>query len=209
MPTKIGLLALKGGVSKSTISRALAVELARSGLSVRIADLDVLQGSQVDWHRDRLGAGLSPTPAVQLHPDLGDALAHANGADVLVFDGPARADRETVAIAKSCDLVVIPAGAALDDLRPAVRVAHSLVKAGIPAARIICALSRISTDTEAEAARGFLTEAGYRVAEGYLPERASYRVAQNSGRAVTEVSAPTLRAAAERVIQSIIDALPE
>jgi chromosome partitioning protein len=209
MTTKIGLLALKGGVSKSTLSRAIAVELARSGLAVRIADLDVLQGSQVDWHRDRLGAGLSPTPAVQLHPSLDDALAHAGEADVLVVDGPARADKETVSIAKACDLVVIPTGASLDDLRPAVRVAHSLVKAGIPSSRIICALSRISTETEAEAARGFIIEAGYRVGSGYLPERASYRVAQNAGRAVTEVSAPTLRVAAEKVVQSIIDAIPE
>jgi chromosome partitioning protein len=105
--------------------------------------------------------------------------------------------------------VVVPAGASLDDLRPAVRVAHSLTKAGIPGDRIICALSRISTEAEAEAARTFIVEAGYRVAIGYLPERASYRVAQNSGRAVTEVSAPTLRIAAEKVVQSLIDALPE
>jgi len=47
------------------------------------------------------------------------------------------------------------------------------------------------------------------VAKGYLPERASYRQAQNAGRAVTEVAVPTLRAAAETVIQSLIDALPE
>lgn len=205
----VAFVSQKGGVSKSTLARALAVELARSGLSTRIADLDVHQGSQVDWHRDRLSSGLSPTPPVQLHPDLADALKAQGGADVLILDGPARADRETVALAKAADLVVIPAGASLDDLRPAARVAHSLVRAGIPASRILCALSRISTDSEAEAARTFLTNAGYRVAEGYLPERASYRTAQNTGRAVTEATAPTLRAAAERLVQALIDAIPE
>jgi hypothetical protein len=63
--------------------------------------------------------------------------------------------------------------------------------------------------TEAEAARAYIVEAGYRVAAGYLPERASYRVAQNSGRAVTEAAAPTLRTAADVVVQSLIDAIPE
>jgi len=37
----IACVGQKGGVSKSTLSRALAVELARSGLSVHLADLDI------------------------------------------------------------------------------------------------------------------------------------------------------------------------
>ncbi|PHK92952.1 hypothetical protein CR162_21205 [Pseudoroseomonas rhizosphaerae] len=205
----IAAVSQKGGVAKSTFSRALAVELARAGLSVHLADLDVDQGSQVDWHRDRLAAGLTPTPPTQLYPDLSAALAQASKVDVLILDGPARANKDTVALAKAADLVILPGGASMDDLRPLVRVAHSLVRAGIPKERLVCALSRISTEAEAEAARGYIREAGYRVADGYLPERASYRQAQNSGRAVTEVSAPTLRAAAEVVIQSLVDSLPE
>lgn len=207
--TIIACLSQKGGVSKSTISRALAVELARGGLSVHLADLDIDQGSQVDWHRDRLASSLSPTPPTQLYPNIATALVQAKLVDVLIIDGPARANRETVQMAQAANLVVLPAGASMDDLRPTVRVAHSLIKAGVPRDRLICALSRISTEAEAEAARVYLAEAGYRVATGYLPERASYRVAQNAGRAVTEVSAPTLRMAAETLIQSIIDALPE
>ena len=207
--TVIAAVGGKGGISKSTLSRALAVELARSGLEVHLADLDVDQGSQVDWHRDRLGAGLAPTPPVQLYPNVAAALALATHVDVLLLDGPARASRDTLTLARAADLVVLPAGASMDDLRPLVRVAHSLVKAGIPRERLICALSRISTEAEAEAARAYISEAGYRVATGYLPERASYRQAQNAGRAVTEVSAPTLRAAAETVVQSIIDSIPE
>ncbi|GAV35463.1 CobQCobBMinDParA nucleotide binding domain protein [Roseomonas sp. TAS13] len=205
----VAFVSQKGGVGKSTLARALAVEAARGGLSVHIADLDVNQGSQIDWHRDRLAAGLSPSPTAQLYSNLSDALKRTNGADMLVLDGPARADKDTVALAKAADLAVLPAGASLDDLRPVVRVAHSLAKAGIPVERIVCALTRISTEAEAEAARAFIAEAGYRVAAGYLPERASYRVAQNGGRAVTEAAAPTLRSAADTVVQSLIDAIPE
>lgn len=207
--TVVAFVSQKGGVGKSTLARALAVEAARGGLSVHIADLDVNQGSQIDWHRDRLGAGLIPSPTAQLYANLADALRRTDGADMLVLDGPARADKDTVALAKAADLAVLPAGASLDDLRPVVRVAHSLAKAGIPPERIICALTRISTEAEAEAARAYIIEAGYRVAAGYLPERASYRMAQNTGRAVTEAAAPTLRTAADTVVQSLIDAIPE
>ena len=131
--TVMAFVSQKGGVGKSTLARALAVEAARGGLSVHIADLDVNQGSQIDWHRDRLSAGLTPSPTAQLYATLSDALRRPDGADMLVLDGPARADRDTVALAKASDLAVLPAGASLDDLRPLVRVAHSLVKAGVPA----------------------------------------------------------------------------
>ena len=207
--TVIAFISQKGGVGKSTLTRALAVEAARSGLAVRVADLDISQGSLVDWYRDRLAAGLTPSPPVQLHPHLADALAHAGGVDLLLLDGPARADRETLAIARAADLVVLPSGASLDDLRPAVRVGNSLTRAGIPSARLVYALTRISTDAEAEAARAYINSAGYRVSSGYLPERATYRAAQNMGRAVTEVQHGTLRAAAERLVQFIIDSIPE
>ncbi|MHB0679195.1 ParA family protein [Roseomonas mucosa] len=172
--TVVAFVSQKGGVGKSTLCRALAVEAARTGLSVRVADLDVAQGSQVD---------------------------------LLLIDGPARADRDTLALARVADLVVLPSGASLDDLRPAVRVGHALTRSGIPAARLAYALTRIGT--EAEAARVHITDVGYKVSSGYLPERATFRAAQNVGRAVTEVQYGTLRAAAERLTQSLIDAIPE
>lgn len=199
----------KGGVGKSTLTRGLAVEAARAGLDVRVADLDVSQGSQVDWYRDRLASGLTPAPPVQLHPSLADALSHASRVDLLLVDGPARADRDTLALAQAADLVILPSGASLDDLRPAVRVGHSLTRHGIPATRLLYVLTRISTDAEAEAARAFICDAGYRVASGYLPERPAYRLAQNTGRAVTETAFGGLRAAAERLTQAVLDSIPE
>ena len=207
--TVVVFVSQKGGVAKSTLCRALAVEAARGGLSVRIADLDVAQGSQVDWHRDRLAAGLVPSLPVQLHADLAEALAHAAAVDLLLLDGPARADRETLLLARAADLVVLPTGPSLDDLRPAVRVGHSLTRSGVPSSRLLYVLTRVSTEAEARAARSYIEDAGYQIGSGYLPERPAYRVAQNSGRAVTEVPHGGLRAAAEQATQSIINALPE
>lgn len=206
--TVVAFVSQKGGVAKSTLARAVAIEAARAGLSVRIADLDVSQGSQVDWHRDRLASNLEPSPPVQLHGNLPHAMAYAELVDLLIIDGPAKADADTLAIARVADLVVLPSGASLDDLRPAVRVGNSLLKAGIPSSRLIYALTRISTEVEADAARDYLVSATYLVASGYLPERPAYRLAQNSGRAVTETQYASLRATAVRLVQSIIDAIP-
>jgi Mrp family chromosome partitioning ATPase len=41
----IGLISQKGGVGKSTLSRALAREAASNGLKVKLADLDTQQGT--------------------------------------------------------------------------------------------------------------------------------------------------------------------
>ena len=209
MPAVIALASQKGGVSKSTISRALAVEAARAGLSVKIGDLDASQRSTTEWHADREAAGIEPAIATQVYRSAAAAITDADkitGLDLLVLDGPARADAETLAIAKVSDLVVLPTGASLDDLRPAVRVANGLVTKGIPQKRILFVLSRIGTDAEAEAARSYLIDGGYLVAVGYVPERPAYRAAQNVGHAITEVRYDGLKKAAETVIQAVIDA---
>jgi chromosome partitioning protein len=130
----------------------------------------------------------------------------SDGIELLVLDGPARADKETLEIARVADLVALPTGASLDDLRPAIRTANSLTKAGIPVVRLLFVLSRIGTDAEAEAARAYIREAGYRVAPGHVPERPAFRAIQNEGRAITEVRYAQLKGAAEAVVQALIDA---
>jgi len=97
----------------------------------------------------------------------------------------------------------------LDDLRPAIRTANSLRTARIPTTRLLFVLSRIGTDAEAEAARSYISEAGYRVAPGYVPERPAYRSVQNEGKTITEIRYAQLRAAAEGVIQALVDAIEE
>jgi chromosome partitioning protein len=72
--------------------------------------------------------------------------------------------------------------------------------------RLLFVLSRIGTDAEAEAARAYIREAGYRVAPGYVPERPAFRAIQNEGRAITEVRYAQLKGAAEAVVQALIDA---
>ena len=62
----VAFVSQKGGVGKGSLARALAVEARRSGLAVKIADLDPGQGSTTDWHKDRLRTGLEPDVPVQM-----------------------------------------------------------------------------------------------------------------------------------------------
>ena len=102
-----------------------------------------------------------------------------------------------------------PTGAALDDLKPAVRVFHGLIKAGIRQDRLIFALNHIGTDNEADAARAYIEEAGYAALPGYLPERPAYRIAQNEGYAITETRFASLKGRADTLIQALIDRVGE
>lgn len=206
MASVIAFVSQKGGVGKSTLARALAREAAAGGLRVKVADLDTQQGTSVDWNRSRLDAGIEPSISVESFKTAAQALAISNHFDILILDGPARTSQATLDIAKAASLVVQPTGASLDDLRPAVREFHALVKAGIPHQRLTFALNRIGTDAEEADARTYLAEAGYAVLTGCLVERPAYRKAQNSGYAVTETRYAALNSRADALIQSLIDA---
>jgi chromosome partitioning protein len=206
MTSVIAFVSQKGGVGKSTLARALGREAAAGGLRVKVADLDTQQGTTVDWNRARLDAGIEPSISVESFKTAAQALAVADHFDILILDGPARTSQATLDIAKAASLVVQPTGASLDDLRPAVREFHALVKAGIPRDRLTFALNRIGTDAEEADARAYLIEAGYSVLAGCLVERPAYRKAQNGGHAVTETRYAALNSRADALIQSLIDA---
>jgi len=145
MTTIIAFVSQKGGVGKSTLSRALAREAAHGGLRAKIADLDTQQGTSVDWNRTRLNANIKPAIAAEAFATASQALKIAGQYDLLIIDGPARTSSGTLDIAKVADLVVQPTGASRDDLLPAVREFHALVKAGIPKSKLTFALNHIGT----------------------------------------------------------------
>lgn len=209
MTTIIAFVSQKGGVGKSTLSRALAREAAHNGLKVKIADLDTQQGTSIDWHRTRLQAGIKPVVAAEAFATAAQALKTAEHYDLLIIDGPARTSSGTLDIAKVANLVVQPTGASRDDLLPAVREFHALVQAGIPKNKMVFALNHIGTQAEEAEARAYIAEAGYAVLDGCLLERPAYRKAQNTGHAVTETSFRNLNAKADALIQALIDRVGE
>jgi chromosome partitioning protein len=201
----IAFASQKGGVGKSTLCRALAVEAIRAGLKTIVSDLDAAQGTVHEWAKDRAKLGLEPPVTVRLCRTAAEALDGAGDVDLLLVDGPAKADVETLALARVADLIVQPCGGGLDDLRPAIRTFNGLIDRGVPRDRLLMALVRVGSEAEASNARDYLEVAGYACASGWLPERLTYRTLHNAGQSITEAKIPGLRSAAEVMVQSIID----
>ena len=74
--------------------------------------------------------------------------------------------------------------------------------------RITIALC-ITSDSAREiaGAREYLAQTPYRVPDGEIPFRASYKAAMDRGMAITEVRFPSLRKRADVMAQGIIDAV--
>ncbi len=205
MATIIGFVSQKGGVGKSTLARALAREAAASDLEVKVADLDIQQGTTINWQRRRLEARIEPTVSVESFRTASQALKLADQFDLLILDGPARTSKETFEIAQAADIVIQPTGASIDDLEPAILVFHELVKRKIPKSKLSFALTRVGTESEYLDAIGYIEEAGYSALDGCLFERPAYRQAQNEGHSITETRYKTLNQKADSLIQSLID----
>lgn len=209
MPIIIALVSQKGGVAKSTISRAMATEAARNGFTAHIADLDAQQFTSTEWASLRARWSVTPTVTATTYGTLKQAIDGMPKCDFLILDGPARTSAGTLEIAKLADLVIQPTGAGRDDLDPAIRAFHELVAKRIPATKLVMVLSRILGDSEAVEARRYITDAGYTVAQGYLMERISYRSAQNQGRAITETDYDSLNEKARELMNNLVALLKE
>jgi chromosome partitioning protein len=201
----IGFVSQKGGVGKSTLARGIGREAAAGGLSVKIADLDVQQGTSVNWYRRRLEAGIEPIFSVESFKTAAQALKLAPQFDYLIIDGPARASAATLEIARAASLIVQPTGSSVDDLEPAVLTFHELVRDGISRDILVFALSRVGTDAEEIEARAYIKQAGYAVLDGSIQERPAYRQASNVGLSITETRYPQLNKRADKLIQAMVD----
>ena len=206
MALLIGVVSQKGGVGKSTIARMVAREYAQAGWRVKIADLDIAQGTSFNWQARRLQNRVTPDVPVERFGTLALALKVSPHYDLLVLDGPPHATEGTLAIASAAQLTVLPTGLALDDLEPQVLLAHELVRRGVPATRLAFALVRVGdSDVELNDARAYLTSAGYSVLSGHLPEKVGYRRASDEGRATTETRFPSLNQRADELAQAVVD----
>ncbi|MGI4831197.1 MAG: ParA family protein [Janthinobacterium lividum] len=154
MAVTIGMVSQKGGVGKSTLSRLVAREYALAGWNVKIADLDVSQGTSFNWQSRRLQAGIEPIVPVERFGTVEQALKIGSHYDLLILDGPPHSTAGTLKIAAASLLTVLPTGLSLDDLEPSVLLAHELRKRGVTPGNIAFALSRVGdSETEIEEAR--------------------------------------------------------
>jgi len=206
----IACISQKGGVGKSVITRLLARELAAADFVVKIADLDVQQATSTRWIGTRLENGHKPDISGAFYKTVGEALRDAGETEIMIFDGKPVADQQATEVAKKADLIVLPSGASVDDLRPTVQLMHALLGAGVPAKRMIVVLvSSMTPATEADA-RAVLENAGIRVAARALRKLPSYEVALGQGQSPSEARGRAdVRKEAADVAEEIYKALQE
>lgn len=206
----IGMVSQKGGVGKSTLARMMAREFVAGGMSAKIADLDTQQQTCTNWAGRRAENAIEPEIQVQSFASVKTALDDAARFDALILDGKPNASEQTFEIAAAADLVVLPTGQTVDDLHPGVVLAHTLRKKGIAADKIAFALFRTTgSERENQAARDYLSEAGYLVLDSDVPVSTAYGSASDSGKAITETSFRTLNGRAAALAQAVIDRMAE
>jgi len=204
----ISLISQKGGVGKSTLARLLAVEVAKTGWRVKIADLDPAQGTATKWKARRDVAGHQPDVAVEKFRTVERAIKEAEHFDLMILDGPAHAEKGGKVMAQASDLILIPTGYSLDDMEPQIEAAYELEEAGIPSENILFVFCRAKgSDSEDAAARAYLRKARLMVLDPVLPELASIRQGHAEGRAASEVPFPKVQEKAIDVAQKIVDRL--
>src|SRR5271170_3170775 len=96
----IGICSQKGGVGKSTLARLIAREYAAAKWNVKIADLDIGQGTSFNWQARRLQQNVKPVIAVERFGTVDQALKVAAHHDLLILDGPPHSTSGTLRIAK-------------------------------------------------------------------------------------------------------------
>ena len=204
----ISVVGQKGGVGKSTISRLVAAAAVKSGRTVRICDLDPSQGTTTQWQLRRDKFEVDPEIPVEKCRTVEAALRRQKDTDILVLDGPAFADRLTLAMAKAADLTILPTGYSVDDLTPQIEAAYDLEAKGIDAGkiRLVFCRARGSKNEDAQARR-FIKPTGLIVLENALRELPSIRQAHNTGRAANETGFPSADADAQRLADEILSLL--
>jgi chromosome partitioning protein len=199
----IAILSQKGGGGKSTLARVLATELTKQKQNILLVDLDWQQKTSQEWVERRKSQNIKPLINCQSFPFFEEKLTKTNY-DYLIIDGPARVSEGTLNIAKVANLIIQPVRPSLDDLNPAIREFNSLFKAGISKNKLNFVINAVSSLAEEKATSNYLDKAGYYIFSTSLPEKISYREAQNEGKSISEVKYFRLRKQAQELVKSII-----
>jgi chromosome partitioning protein len=202
--TIVGLGSHKGGVGKTTLSRAIALVAAAQGLKAHIADLDQEQQSAFEWAQRRQAAGRGPDISVDVYATVEGALERAPAFDLLILDGPARAKAAALEMARASDLFVQPTKGVIDDMAPAVRMFHELVHHGVPREKLVFVLHGVLAAKEIEDGTEYLGGAGYEVLKGAMFMQRGYGDAQNFGLSALETKWESLNRDAAQVVASLI-----
>ncbi|EGC0267540.1 P-loop NTPase [Salmonella enterica] len=209
----VSCLSGKGGVTKTSIARAVAVKFLSEDWLVGVIDIDLAQASFRKWNIRRDAAGHLPAIPV-ISGSLADVarLKEEEQFHMLVVDGAAYGSLDSQRVAEMSDLIIVSCRFSLDDMESAVSTINALVLKGVPKERFCLVFSGVPeqrTSANYERARAYLEQTPYFIAEGFIEQMNSITDAQNEGLAMNEIRYPTLRAKINQVLDSIVARLEQ
>lgn len=191
---KIGVLSMKGGAGKTTITVHLAVAAAQRGMKVVVFDTNHDQLSAVVWSKAR---GSDDPMVIGLDPvKLAGALkaAESDGFDLALIDTAPNAGPDAVDVAKLIDQAVIPVRPSVFDLAAVNQTIEIVRRVNVPAHIVLSACPLRAP--EIAMAREALSRSGMPVAKTEIGDRRPFARAVQTGRAVSEFE-PAGKAAGE------------
>jgi chromosome partitioning protein len=190
----------KGGVGKSTLARVLAVAAAREHHKVLIGDFDLEQLTCVEWSAMRMRHGIEPDIDTQAFKSLKKLRKTVTDYDLVVVDTRGLADELTEDVSKESDVVFLPSGTSMDDLRPTLALAKKLAKSKSVSNKIVIILSKVGrSERLLEEAQSIIADAGFDTLSAVWPERDGFQADLDVGRAGSETSYPHLKLAAKEI----------
>ena len=195
----------KGGVGKSTLARVLAVAAARQEYKVLLGDFDLEQLSCIEWSATRLRNGIEPEIEARAFKSLKKLRKSAEGFDLVVVDTRGLADELTTDISQESDVIFLPTGTSMDDLRPTLALARRLSKNRKIGNKIILVLSKVGrSERLLETAKVTIEEAGFELLDSIWPERDGFQADLDIGKAGSEAHNPYLREAAQSIESDLL-----
>ena len=148
-------------------------------------------------------AGIEPEIDTRAFKSLKKLRKNESVVDLIVADTRGLADDLSTEIAEDSDVVFLPTGVSLDDLRPTLGLAGKLARRGAEG-RLVVVLSKVGR-SEIQFAKAVETieDAGYELLSEHWPQRDGFQSDLDAGRAGRESRNPHLREIAERMEQAL------
>ena len=209
MKTKvIGVIQIKGGAGRSTVSTNLAGELSKQGKTVLI-DCDMPQGTSASWYAVRHQAGKAGaliSDTATSYRELVSKVEQYADADYIVLDGPPRIAELTRATLVLADICLIPVGAstaeiwATGDILTLIEEASKVRPVN---ARMVWTRYRPHTKLAQGLTELAKKELGLKALGTSLGMRVSYMEALGEGLTVAELADPSAKAEVKLLVNEV------
>jgi chromosome partitioning protein len=193
MPKTIGIIQVKGGAGRSTVSTNLAGELSKIGQTVLI-DCDMPQGSSASWFSVRQQSGRDTNLTIDTastHQELVEKIQGYAQADYIVLDGPPRIAELTRAILMLADLCLVPVGTSAAEIwatNDLLAIIAEAKKVAPIKARMVWTRYRAHTKLAQELSELASSELGLQAINTTLGLRVAYTEALGQGLTVAELA---------------------